>query len=81
MFPDIRPAFTHVERILVDFTKIKKPTVADFMAYRSRLVLGDYLDRYRAKANEMSDDEFKGEKTQLKTLRESYASSWRSLSI
>jgi len=68
MFPDIRPAFTHVERILVDFTKIKKPTVADFMAYRSRLVLGDYLDRYRAKASEMSDDELKGEKHNSRRL-------------
>ncbi|HSX49545.1 MAG TPA: AHH domain-containing protein [Cellvibrio sp.] len=61
MFPDIKPAFTHVERVLVDFTKIEKPTVADFMAYRTRLAVGDYLDRYRAKAKNMSDAELQSE--------------------
>lgn len=57
MFPDIRLPFTHVERILIDFAKTNKPTIADFMAFRSRLTIGDYLDRYRAKTSGMSDTE------------------------
>ena len=68
MFPDIKPPFSHVERLLVDFSKIKKPSVADFMAYRSRLMIGDYLDRYRAKAHEMSDAELRNEQHSSRRL-------------
>lgn len=68
MFPDIKPPMTHVERILVSFSKIKKPTIADFMAYRTKLQLGDYLDRYRAKAQEMSDADLKNEKHNSRRL-------------
>ncbi len=55
MFPHIRPPRTHVERILVQFSKIKKPTIADFMAFRTRAQVGDYLDKYRAKAASMTN--------------------------
>lgn len=68
MFPDIRPSFTHVERILVEFSKIKKPGVADFMAFRSRLAIGDQLDKYRSKVHEMSDAQLQGEKHSSRRL-------------
>lgn len=68
MFPDIKPQLSHVERILTDFSNIKKPTTADFMAYRSRLLMGGYLDRYRSKANEMSDNDLINEKHSSKRL-------------
>ncbi|WP_299945879.1 AHH domain-containing protein [uncultured Microbulbifer sp.] len=61
MFPDIKPPLTHVERLLVDFSKLEKPTVADFMVFRTRLSVGDYLDRYRARANKMTDEELQNE--------------------
>ncbi len=34
MFPDIRPPFTHVERLLVNFANKDKPTIADFAAVK-----------------------------------------------
>ncbi|GAA6166789.1 AHH domain-containing protein [Sessilibacter corallicola] len=61
MFPHIRPPRTHVERILVQFSKIKKPTMADFMAFRTRAQVGDYLDKYREKAASMTNAQLQGE--------------------
>lgn len=61
MFPYIGPPRTHVEKILVQFSKIKKPTIADFMAFRTRAQVGDYLDKYRAKATTMTDAQLRAE--------------------
>lgn len=61
MFPDIKPLRTHVERLLVDFAKIKKPTIADFMAFRTNAQIGDYLDKYRAQAALMSQTQLQSE--------------------
>lgn len=38
------------------------------MVYRSRLAFGDYLDRYRAKAHQMSDAELQNEKHNSRRL-------------
>lgn len=61
MFPHISPPRTHVERLLVEFAKIKKPTIADFMAFRTRAQVGDYLDKYRAKAADMTQAQLQAE--------------------
>ncbi|GLS27397.1 hypothetical protein [Marinibactrum halimedae] len=61
MFPNIKPPFTHIERLLVEFSNIKKPTIADFMAFRVRAQVGDYLDKYRAKAKNMTPGELQNE--------------------
>lgn len=61
MFPDIKPLRTHVERLLLDFVKIKKPTIADFMAFRTRAQVGDYLDKYRAQASNMTQNQLQAE--------------------
>lgn len=69
MFPDIRPIQTHVERTLVEFPKIEKPSIADYMAYRTRLQIGDVLDHYRAHAKQMSDDELIEERHSSRRLK------------
>ena len=50
MFPDIRPPFSHVERLLADFAKKDKPTIADFAAVGTLGVMYDKLDQYRMEA-------------------------------
>lgn len=62
MFPDIKPLFTHVERLLADFAKKDKPTIADFAAVQTLGVLYDKLDQYRIAAHQMSNAELKAEK-------------------
>lgn len=62
MFPDIKPLFTHVERLLADFAKKDKPTIADFAAVQTLSVLYDKLDQYRIAAHQMSNAELKAEK-------------------
>lgn len=61
MFPDIKPQFSHVERLLADFAKKDKPTVADFNALNTLGGVYDTLDRYRIKAQSMSRLELEGE--------------------
>ena len=62
MFPDIKPAFTHVEKLLVQFANIKHPTLADFMAFRTRIQIGDFLDKYRARTKQMTQLQLQSEK-------------------
>ncbi|MCD9461003.1 AHH domain-containing protein [Marinibactrum halimedae] len=61
MFPNIKPPFTHIERLLVEFSKIKKPSIADLMAFRTRAQVGDYLDKYRSQAFKMSQAQLQAE--------------------
>ena len=61
MFPDIKPAFTHVEKLLVQFANIKHPTLADFMAFRTRAQVGDFLDKYRANTAKMTQEQLQSE--------------------
>jgi hypothetical protein len=62
MFPDIKPPFSHVERLLADFAKKDKPTIADFAAVQTLGALYDKLDQYRMKAHSMTSAELKAEK-------------------
>lgn len=61
MFPDIKPPFSHVERLLADFAKKDKPTIADFNALSTLGTVYDALDRYRLKAQSMSRLELEAE--------------------
>ncbi|WKT59315.1 AHH domain-containing protein [Microbulbifer thermotolerans] len=68
MFPSPHPLAPRVERLLADFARKDKPTVADFAALRCFGKLYDALDRYRAKAQEMSVPELRGEKHRSRRL-------------
>jgi hypothetical protein len=61
MFPDIKPGFSHVERLLADFAKKDKPTIADFNALGTLGSVYDSLDRYRIKAQSMNRLELEAE--------------------
>ncbi|WP_444997795.1 AHH domain-containing protein [Aliikangiella sp. IMCC44359] len=62
MYPHIKLEHTHIEKLLVEFSKIDKPTAADFAAFTTRGLICDNLDKYRLKAAKMSRDELKKEK-------------------
>ncbi|WP_444996422.1 AHH domain-containing protein [Aliikangiella sp. IMCC44359] len=62
MFPDITPQLSHVERLLADFAKIDKPTMADFSAVGVKGEMYDKLDRYRIEAMKMSNEQLEKEK-------------------
>ncbi len=68
MYPHIRPEHAHVEKLLREFAKIEKPTTADFAALKMRGKTCDYLDRYRLKAANMSDEELRDERHRSKRL-------------
>lgn len=68
MFPTPHPLATRVERLLADFAKKDKPTVADFAALRCFGNLYDSLDRYRAKAQDMTTKELQREKHNSRRL-------------
>lgn len=70
MFPDIKPPFTHVERLLADFAKKDKPTIADFAAVGTLGEMYDKLDRYRMEANQMSTRQLETEKHKSSRLAE-----------
>ncbi|WP_103654492.1 AHH domain-containing protein [Agarilytica rhodophyticola] len=70
MFPDIRPPFSHVERLLADFAKKDKPTIADFAAVGTLGVMYDKLDQYRMEAMQMSTEQLKTEKHKSSRLAE-----------
>ncbi len=61
MYPDIKPPFSHVERLLADFAKKDKPTIADFAAVQTFGAMYDKLDQYRIEANSMSNAQLKSE--------------------
>lgn len=62
MFPDIKPPFSHVERLLADFAKKDKPTIADFAAVGNLGVMYDKLDQYRIQAMQMSTRQLESER-------------------
>ncbi|WP_444995538.1 AHH domain-containing protein [Aliikangiella sp. IMCC44359] len=62
MYPHIREEHTHVARLLADFAKIDKPTIADFAAVGVRGEMYDRLDKYRMQAMKMSEEQIKSEK-------------------
>lgn len=62
MFPDIKPPFSHVERLLADFAKKDKPTMADFAAVQTLGVLYDKLDKYRMEAHQMNSEQLRSER-------------------
>ena len=70
MFPDIKPPFSHVERLLADFAKKDKPTIADFAVVGTLGVMYDKLDRYRIEAMQMSSQQLKTEKHKSSRLAE-----------
>lgn len=61
VFPDIKPVFSHVERLLADFAKKQKPTIADFNALSTLGTVYDSLDHYRIKAQSMGRLELEAE--------------------
>ncbi|WP_353303168.1 AHH domain-containing protein [Sessilibacter corallicola] len=70
MYPDIRPPFSHVERLLKAFEKKDKPTIADFAAVGSLGVMYDKLDQYRIEAMKMSTRQLQTEKHKSARLAE-----------
>ena len=70
MLPDIKPSFSHVERLLIDFAKKDKPTAADFAAVGTLGVIYDKLDKYRMEAMNMTDIQLEKEKHTSSRLAE-----------
>ncbi|WP_086932031.1 AHH domain-containing protein [Agarilytica rhodophyticola] len=70
MFPDIKPSFSHVERLLAEFAKKDKPTAADFAAIGTLGEMYDKLDQYRIDAMNMSTEQLKVEKHKSGRLAE-----------
>ncbi|WP_444994866.1 AHH domain-containing protein [Aliikangiella sp. IMCC44359] len=62
MYPHIKPEHTHIEKLLVEFSNIEKPTAADFAAFTTRGLICDNLDKYRLKAAKMTRKELINEK-------------------
>ena len=61
MYPDIKPPFSHVEKLLIDFSKKDKPSIADFAAIQNLGAMYDRLDNYRIEASSMTNSQLKNE--------------------
>lgn len=70
MFPDIKPPFSHVDRLLADFAKKDKPTAADFAAVGTLGEMYDRLDQYRMEGMQMREVQLKTEKHKSGRLSE-----------
>lgn len=62
MFPDIKSQPNRVERLLIEFAKKDKPSIADFAAVGALGVMYDKLDQYRIDADQMTTRELANEK-------------------
>lgn len=67
------PIFSRVDRVLADFAKNDKPTIADFAAVQALGSFYDKLDNYRIEANAMSDPVLKSERHKSSRLAEHMA--------